>query len=168
EEQGAERDVRAYLCNGDEINEWFTGTASGNDLALSSESGGQLEGSLSPDASTGTINLEDGTSFPFKTELASGVAGLYDVTVSDDGQLRGSSEAGGRLEGRISEERNGEGLYPVTGTVTAPDGPSQEVQAVGPEAEPAEERWVVLADGRVKGGKKGVQTKGCSDPTTEP
>jgi hypothetical protein len=38
-----EREVRAYLCDGQKISEWFTGTASANELSLSSERGAKLE-----------------------------------------------------------------------------------------------------------------------------
>ncbi len=32
EEERQERDVRAYLCDGEGLTEWFTGTADGNEL----------------------------------------------------------------------------------------------------------------------------------------
>ncbi len=161
---GDEREVRAYLCDGDRINEWFWGSAGGNELELSSDGGARLEGNLAPDTSTGQITLPDGRSFPFEARLAGGVAGLYEVTVSEEGLVRGISEGGGRLEGRLAEEPNEEGLYPLSATVTAPDGTSQDFEALAPDAEPAEGRWVVLEDGRVKGGKKGLQTRGWSEP----
>lgn len=169
EEGGDEREVRAYLCDGDRINEWFWGTAVGNEIDLSSENDARLQASLAPESATGQITLSDGTtSFPFEAELASGVAGLYDVVLTEEGLLGGTAEGGGRLEGRISEEPNAEGLYPITGTVSAPEGSSVEVEVFTEEAEPAEGRWVVLADGRVKGGKKGRPTRGFTDPEPIP
>ncbi len=170
EAEGGEdqREVRAYLCDGNEINEWFTGTATENDLDLSSDGGSRLEGNLTPDTASGTITLSDGRSLPFAAELASGVAGLYDVTVSDDGLLHGSSESGGRLEGQVAQEPNQEGTYPITGTITAPDGPTLEIEAFASDAEPAAGRWVVLSDGQSKGGKKGSPTRGFVDPDTQP
>src|SRR5215204_2359841 len=74
------REVRAYLCDGREINEWFRGTAEGNKLDLASE------------ASTGTITLDDSESFIFTADPATGVAGLYEVVLSDNGQLLGTSQ----------------------------------------------------------------------------
>lgn len=162
-----EREVRAYLCDGNEINEWFTGTATENDLDLSSDGGSRLEGNLTPDTSTGQITLSDGRTFPFAAELATGVAGLYDVTVTDDGLVHGSSETGGRLEGQVAKEPNEEGSYPVTGTFTASNGQTQEIEAFALDAEPAVGRWVVLNDGQVRGGKRS-QSRGFVDPDTQP
>jgi hypothetical protein len=164
---GDEREVRAYLCDGNEINEWFMGTAAENQLDLSSDRGSLLEGNLAPDTSTGQITLSDGRAFPFAAELAEGVAGLYDVTISDDGLLHGSSETGGRLEGQIAKEPTEEG-YPITGTITAPDGQTLEIESFVLDADPAEGRWVVLSDGSIKGGKKGTSSTSrgwiCPDP----
>ncbi len=77
EEEGQERDVRAYLCDGESISEWFTGTAEGNELDLTSEGGGgaRLEGNLSAEASTGTITLEDDQTLTYTAELARGGQG---------------------------------------------------------------------------------------------
>lgn len=73
---GGEQEVKAYVCDGRTINEWFTGTANGNELDHSSEDGSRLEDNLTPDISTGTNTLADGRSFLFVAKLASGVAGL--------------------------------------------------------------------------------------------
>src|SRR5918997_685032 len=37
EVEGQERDVRVYLSDGERLTEWFTGTAEGNELDLTSE-----------------------------------------------------------------------------------------------------------------------------------
>jgi hypothetical protein len=102
EEEGeAQRQVRAYLCDGQSINEWFNeGSVEGNELDLRSEGGALLEGSLATEAATGTITLDDGESFTFTADLASSVSSLFDVNISEDGQLRGTSEAGGGSRGR--------------------------------------------------------------------
>src|SRR3990170_5064707 len=101
EEEGNERDVRAYLCDGESVTEWFTGTAEGNELDLTSEGGARLEGNLSTEASTGTITLEDDTTLTYTADLARGVAGLYNVTISEEGRGRGTSETGGPPEGPL-------------------------------------------------------------------
>ena len=171
EEEGqAQRQVRAYLCDGQSINEWFNeGSVEGNELDLRSEGGASLEGSLATEAATGTITLEDGESFTFTADLASDVAGLYDVNISEDGQLRGISENGGRLEGMVAHQLGEDGLYPVAATITAPDGQTLELVAVSDEDEGGEYRWIVLEDGEVKGARKGVATgssSGFIDPTS--
>ncbi len=164
EEEGeGERQVRAYLCDGEWINEWFNeGSVKGNELDLISEGGARLEGSLASEAATGAITLEDGEPFTFKADLASGAAGLFDANISEDGQIRGTSEAGGRLEGRVAHELGERGLYPVSGIITAPDGETLELVALSDEDEGGEYRWIVLPEGEVKGAKKSVATGSSS------
>jgi hypothetical protein len=171
EDEGqAQRQVRAYLCDGQSINEWFNeGSVEGNELNLTSEGGARLEGSLATEAATGTITLNDGESFTFTADLAAGAAGLYDVNISEDGDLRGTSEAGGRLEGMLAHQLGEDGLYPLAATLTAPDGQSVDLVAVSDEHEGGEYRWIVLEDGEVKGARKNVATgasSGYIDPTT--
>lgn len=149
------------------ISEWFVGSAAGNDLDLSSEGGAQFQGELTPEGATGTITLPDGTPVPFDAAPATGVAGYYDVTLTPDGQVTGTSASGARMEGQLEEERArqipGEtrehGIVPLTGTVTPPDGQPQDFEVdfltappVGEEPIPA--RFVVLNDGTIKGGAR--------------
>jgi hypothetical protein len=163
EDEGeAQRQVRAYLCDGQSINEWFNeGSVEGNELNLTSEGGARLEGSLDTEAATGTITLDDGVFFTFTADLAPDVAGLFDVNISEDGAVRGTSENGGRLEGMVAHELEGEGgLYPVTGTVTAPDGETLAFKVVALTAEAGEYRWIVLPEGEVRGGPKDGGSEG--------
>jgi hypothetical protein len=154
EEEGAEREVRAYLCDGRQINEWFTGSAISNDLSLASEAGTQLQGALAPRAATGTITLLDGSSFPFEAALASGAAGLYDMVFSADERFKGTSETGGRLEGRLGEEINPD-IFRISGTISPAAGEPVEIEAFTRlDTRPGEYRWVVLPDGQAKGGAK--------------
>ena len=149
------REVRAYLCDGREINEWFRGTAEGNKLDLTSEGGAHLEGNLASEASTGTITLDDSESFIFTADPATGVAGLYEVVLSDNGQLLGTSQRGALLEGRVADVLEEDGSYPVSGTITPPEGEPRSLEAVSNTTEPGELRFIVLADGRVKGSNRG-------------
>ena len=158
-ERGQEgRDVRAYLCDGESITEWFTSRAQGNELDLISEDGALFEGILSAEASTGTITLEDERTLTYTAELASGLAGLYDVTISEEGGVSGTSETGGFLEGQLGEEeqRDGEELRPIRGSFTSTEGQEAGLEVLGREPEPEEYRWIVLEDGQVKGAEKGV------------
>ena len=174
EEEGQERDVRAYLCDGESISEWFTGTAEGNELNLTSEGGGaRLEGNLSTEASTGTITLEDDRTLTYAAELARGVAGLYNVTLSEEGGVRGTSETGGLLEGQLGEEdemRGEEQVRPVSGTFISDEGEEVGFEVFGREADPGEYRWIVLEDGLAKGAKRGARTgspSGYIDPVSD-
>src|SRR5215208_5700655 len=106
--------------------------------------------------------LDDGESFTFTADLATGAAGLYDVNISEDGQLRGTSENGGRLEGMVAHQLEEDGLYPLAGTISAADGQTLELVAVSDEHEGGEYRWVVLSEGEVKGARKNVATGASS------
>lgn len=164
EEEGQERDVRAYLCDGESITEWFTGRAEGNELDLTSEGGAHLEGNLSTEASTRTITLDDERTLTYTAELARGVAGLYNVTISEEGGVRGTSETGGLLEGQLGEEEemSGEEVRPISGTFTSAEGQEVSFGVLGREPDPDEYRWIVLEDGQAKGAKKGASTGSTS------
>jgi hypothetical protein len=172
EAEGQERDVRAYLCDGKRVSEWFTGKADGNELNLLSEGGARLEGNLSPEVSTGTITLKDDRTLTYTADLATGIAGLYNVTVSNEGRVRGTSETGGLLEGQIGEEpleepEEKEGAYLITGTITSPDGQTLDwgvLSASGPTEN--EYRYVVLEDGQIRGARKGRSTDSFIDAVT--
>jgi hypothetical protein len=150
--------VRAYLSDGECINEWFDeGSAEGTEFDLTSGSGARLLGSLKRDVDSswvsGQIFLADGTVLGFSAPPATGIAGLYDVTILGV-ELSGTSGGGGRLEGRLGDTPQENGLYPVSGTITPPDGEGQDFQAFATPDASGELRWNVLEDGRIKGGPK--------------
>ena len=167
QEQGSEeREVRAYLCDGRQLNEWFTGTVTANEVQLASPNGVQLDATLASEVATGTITLSDGTSFAFMANPATGIAGLFDVTVSEDGQTNGTSERGGRLEGQLGDGPQ-DGRYPLTGTITSLDGEeTRDFEATARAQVPVEGRFIVLDDGQIRGGKKRTST-GVVDITTD-
>jgi hypothetical protein len=165
--QGADtREVRAYLCDSQSINEWLTGTATGNVLDLTSEGGVRLEGELASGTATGTATLADETSLSFEAPPATGVGGLFNVTVSADGQLSGTSERGGRIEGQLGDLLRQDGRYLLTGTITSPEGETQDFEASTAAELPVEGRFIFLNDGQVKGGKQRAST-GFIDPTMD-
>jgi hypothetical protein len=170
EEEGQEeRDVRAYLSDGESVTEWFTGKAEGNELDLTSEGGARLEGNLSTEASTGTITLEDDRTLTYTADLARGVAGLYNVTISEEGRVRGTSETGGLLDGQLGEEEEtrDEEVRPISGTFTSAEGQEVSFGVLGREADPDEYRWIVLEDGQAMGAEKSARTgttSGFIDP----
>ena len=99
EDEGeAQRQVRAYLCDGQSINEWFNeGSVEGVEFDLTSDGGAQLLGSLKQDVDSswvsGQIFLADGTVLGFSMPPARGITGLYNVNVSSDGRMRGTSSS---------------------------------------------------------------------------
>jgi hypothetical protein len=159
EEEGQERDVRAYLCDGEGVTEWFTGRAEGNELNLTSEGDALLEGNLSTEASTGTITLEEDRTLTYTAELARGVAGLYNVTISEEGRVRGTSETGGLVEGQLGgeAEMRGEEARLIIGTFTSAEGQEVGLEVFGREPDADEYRWIVLEDGEAKGARKGAR-----------
>ncbi len=166
-EEGADQqEVRAYLCDGagKSINEWFNeGSVEGTEFDLTTDSGARLVGGLKQDVDSswvsGQIVLADGTVLGFGAPPATGIAGLYDVTISSDGSYSGTSERGGQLEGRVADEPQEDGSYLVTGTATLPEGEEQEFRATVGGARSVEKaselRVIFLPDGRSKGGPKG-------------
>jgi hypothetical protein len=66
EGEGDEREVRAYLCDGQTVSDWFVSSVDGNALSLSSDGGAQLEGQLTRDVATGTITDPNGDSTSFE------------------------------------------------------------------------------------------------------
>ena len=152
-EQGEDqRTVKAYLGDGYIIDEWFTDTVTGDSFDLTSDGGARLMGQLSSDAASGTATLSNRASVSFEATPATGVAGLYNVSVYNDGQMSGTSERGGQLEGQIGNTPRPDGLYPVSGTITSPDDRSQNFEAVCGTNRAADIRIIALASGQMRGG----------------
>jgi hypothetical protein len=147
-EEGSDtREVRAYLCDGQQISEWFKGSVTGNDLDLASEDGARLKGSLAPEAATGTITLPDSEkSLTFTGKPASGPAGLYNVSIAADGSFVGTSERGGRMEGKLSQQPDSEGYYTFAGTITPPEGEPQSFEVKSNDFSPGDSRVIVSED----------------------
>jgi hypothetical protein len=140
--------VRAYLCDGQNISEWFVGGATGPGFQLFSEDGeAQLDAMITPENALGDVTLANYESFSFEASPAEGIDVYYPVKVSEDGQVSGTSWSGAVLEGRVTD---GE----VVGTITPPEGDPEdfEVSAMGIDAA-GEWRWIFF-DGRIKGAKQ--------------
>ncbi len=140
------REVRAYLCDGEQISEWFRGSVTGDDLELTSEDGAELQGTLTPDNAAGTITLNDGKSLTFAAKPAAGPAGLYSLTISPDGTFNGISERGGRIEGEISEEVDSQGERQVSATVVPPGEQSADFETTANNASPGDARLILSED----------------------
>lgn len=164
-QQGEEqREVRAYVCDGTDILEWFWGSASGNDLDLWSESEtsspgeSQLEGELSSEGVTGTVRLSDGRTATFEAPLATGIAGFYNASILGN-ELSGTSETGARLEGRLEEPISNGELLRVPLTIASPDGETRNVEAgifsdldlTSVSGEQSNLRIIVDSDGEIAG-----------------
>jgi hypothetical protein len=153
------REVRAYLCDGQKINEWFVGQARTNKLKLSSEGGARLDARLTDAAATGTITLPNGNgkALSFEAPPATGVEGFYVVSVpSEEGQLSSTSTRGAQIQGSRSGAQ-------VGATITPPEEGGRkpvDFNVSVPSIEEGDNRWILLAEGGklgIKGAKKGAQ-----------
>lgn len=125
-----EFDVVAYVCNrqvplegSTELAEWFTGTGRDNAVDLKSESGtSQLKATLAAGRATGTVTLPGGKTAAFEAATsADGPAGIFVVSLDDQGNLTGSSR-GGKTMKLAPFQSGGDAGY--RGTITSPDGAS--------------------------------------------
>ena len=77
-EGAASRRVRAYLCDGQKIAEWFVGEVDGNAVALDSEDGdARLEADLAEDGLRCSFVLPGGEHRDFEAARPTGWGGLY-------------------------------------------------------------------------------------------
>jgi hypothetical protein len=174
-EDGEERQTRAYLCNATTIDVWLMGTLTEDRLDLQSEDGARLEAALGEAGVEGTATLADGTSLTFTTQPATGIAGLYTVTIGDDGQLAGISATGGQLDGQVETGAGtpeAAGASPTAGLrlvmrMTSPDGGTAELEAQATVADEGSFRLIVLEDGRGRGRGKTKDGSGFIDPTMD-
>jgi hypothetical protein len=165
-----QQQLRAYLCDGTSINEWFNeGSVEETEFDLTSDDGARVVGSLKRDVDSswvsGQVFLADGTVLPFGAPPATGIAGLYEGRISE-GELSGTSETGGRIEGQVGDEVEN-GRYPTSGIITLPEGQSQGLEWFVTADASGELRFIVLADGRIKGGFKKGEGAGFIDTDTD-
>ncbi len=153
------RKVRAYLCDGQKVSEWFVGQARTNKLKISSEGGARLDARLTDTAATGTITLPKGgaEALSFEARPATGVEGFYVVSVpSEEGQVSSTSKRGVQIQGSRSGAQ-------VGATITPPEeggGKPVDFNVSVPSIEEGDNRWILLAEGGklgIKGAKKGAQ-----------
>jgi hypothetical protein len=153
------REVTVYVCDARRICELFSGTSSGDDFEASSDDdGAQAKGKLSAKAVTGTIELADRKPISYKASQATATAGLYDLTVSSNGRLRGASAAGVGLTGRSTAPR------PGTGTLKLADGKRLKFDVTRYSAgdpirlRAGQVRLIVLSGGQLRGAGKSRRT----------
>jgi hypothetical protein len=149
-EEGGETQV--YLCDATRFCEALPASITGGSLEASSDdSDATVEGELSDDAMAGTIDLPDGKAATFEARPASAASGVYDLTVSNEGKLRGASESGVALTGESTLPQ------PGSGTLKLADGTRLEFEATeDPAAEamglrPGQVRLIVLTNGDLAG-----------------
>ena len=144
------RAVTVYACDAGRACELLSGSATGNAFNAAAEGGpGKAEGTLSRQAASGSIEL-GGESTRFKAARATAAAGVYDLTVSANGKIRGASAAGVALTGTSTLPE------PGTGTLKLADGSRLKFRTTKTSADPAQleagqVRLIVLPNGQLRG-----------------
>jgi hypothetical protein len=161
------REVGAYLSDGKQLSEWFTGRVSGDELQLVSENGVQLDSRLFSDLALGTITLLNGDRLNFAMVYSTYIRGFYPVSVPPEGPLSATSWSGAHLQGsRTGEE--------IIGTITPPDGEKADFVISEPTLEEGDHRWIVYTGGgeggewglpRIKGAQRDAESTGVIDPS---
>jgi hypothetical protein len=151
----AQREARAYLCNGLALDVWLTGTVDGDATTLEAEDGSTLTASLGEEAVAGELTLADGTTLAFETIPAEGAAGLYSLSIAEDGTIQGQAADGqGFAWGWVATAPllGSDAAYPVILQLAPAGGGSASVLAGMTEpGQAGEGRLVVLADGPLAG-----------------
>ena len=155
--------VDAYLCDGHDLAIWYTGPVKGAEPILDAGDGGSLNVRFADGSASGATTLADGRSLSFVAAPATGIAGLYDVTLAGD-ELIGVGTSGQQMRGRLVETLP-DGRELLAGTIELADGTLRAFAAfLSGEAE-GDFRLIALNDGQIKGAAKTDQGKGWVDVT---
>jgi hypothetical protein len=155
--QGQERrPVTVYACDAKSLCELFSGSTTGNEFTATAEGGdGKAGGKLTRKTASGSIEPSRGESVRYEADRATAAAGVYNLTVSPNGRIRGASAAGVALTGTSSLPE------PGRGTLKLADGSRLRFRATRTSAEIArleagQLRLIVLSNGQLRGvGKTG-------------
>lgn len=88
--------AQVYVCDGEQVGEYFEGSVENGKISLTSVRGAQLEATVDEAGVNGTFSLADGTPLPFEATL-NDEAGIYVVNVSAEGSMVGESAGQGRF-----------------------------------------------------------------------
>jgi hypothetical protein len=149
------RGVTTFVCDAEQVCEWFAGSSESNNVVAKSEDGkAQAKVTLTKKAASGTVELPEGNTGRYKAGEATATAGLYDLTVSPTGKVTGASAAGVGLTGRVTLPP------PGTGQLKLADGTRLRLQVTAnrsgePELEPGQLRLIVLPEGELRGAGTG-------------
>jgi hypothetical protein len=133
--------AQIYVCDGEEVGEYFQGPVENGQINLTSPREAKLEATVEGDQVNGTFSLANGTPLQFQASL-NDEAGIYVVNVSPDGSMAGESAGQGRFN--LSPNATG-----VEGLASYPSG--QEValngRVVDGQQIPVDELRAKLASG---------------------
>jgi hypothetical protein len=150
------RDLTLYMSDGGRLSESFSGAAERNSfVARSEDDDAEAKGKLAGNSVSGTVKLPDGKTVDYRASRATAAAGLYDLTVSREGQLTGASATGVGLTSKSTLRA------PGNGRVKFADGKRRKFEVVADSAaDPVrlrggEARLIVLPDGNLSGAGEG-------------
>ena len=145
------RAVTVYACDARRLCELFSGSATGNEFSARAEGGeGEADGKLTRRSASGSIELPGGESVSYKADRATAAAGVYNLTVSANGRIRGASAAGVALTGSSTLPQ------PGRGTLKLADGSRLEFRTTRASADAGaldagQVRLIVLSNGQLRG-----------------
>jgi hypothetical protein len=132
------RRVRAYLCDGRQITEWYVGETVTDDVTLDSDDGdARIELALSSERVSGSFQLSDGNGYEFSATRPTGRGGLFRIFLTEDLVGFGASERGTLLNYRIED-----GV--ATGMFVFADGRTDEFSVPTTDLETGHFRLLVL------------------------
>jgi hypothetical protein len=132
------------------IYSWFSARAEGGE--------GEADGKLTRRSASGSIELPGGESVSYKVDRATAAAGVYNLTVSANGRIRGASAAGVALTGTSTLPE------PGRGTLKLADGSRLKFRTTRTTTETGslkagQLRLIVLPGGQLRGIGKTRQTE---------
>jgi hypothetical protein len=156
-------EVDAYLCDGHDLAIWYTGPVMGAEPILDAGDEGILNVRFSNTSASGNTTLTDGRSLSFVAAPATGIAGLYDVTLAGD-ELIGVGTTGQQMRGRLVETLP-DGRELLAGTIELADGSLRAFAAFISDGAEGDFRFIALHDGQIKGAAKQGRGTGWVDVT---
>jgi hypothetical protein len=145
------RAVTVYACDADRLCEVFSGSATGNDFTASAEAGdGKAEGKLTRESASGSIEPSRGESVRYEAGRATAAAGVYNLTVSGNGRIRGASAAGVALTGTSTLPEPGNGTLKLADGSRLRFRTTRASTEMG-QLEAGQVRLIVLSNGQLRG-----------------
>jgi hypothetical protein len=158
------REVAVLVCDAKRLCEGFSGTATGNDFVATADGGAEAKGTLSKTSATGSIELPGGNTVRYKGAQATAVAGVYDLTVSSSGKLRGASAAGVGLTGKSSLPELGAGMLKLADGKRLKVDVTRSAKGDALSLEAGQARLIVLPDYQLRGAGRSSRTSGADEP----
>jgi hypothetical protein len=153
------REVTMYVSDGGRLSESLKGSVKRNRFAAASKDA-EAEGRLAGNSVTGSVKLPDGETVRYRASRATAAAGLYDLTVSRNGQLRGASANGVGLTSKSVL------LAPGSGRLKFADGKRRRFEVTAASADDpvrlraGQIRLIVLPSGALSGAGEGRPAPG--------